>query len=160
MVLVLAACGRGDESRSASANTAAPASVTAASGATTAAGKPACPHTGQWSPCTLFERLDRMGLAPRVDSGMVTVSPFSVPAHRLHVGASDIDAMIYSDARAREADEKRLDRAAYVEYDAPLGMKPLPTIIRSANLIVILHSRNDHQRERVSDAITAGPPQP
>jgi hypothetical protein len=32
-------------------------------------------------------------------------------------------------------------------------------LIRNANLLAILHSRNDHQRERVSDALTAGPPQ-
>jgi hypothetical protein len=107
-----------------------------------------------------MERLDRSGLAPRADSGTVTVAPFSVPAHRLHVGTSELDVMIYPDVAARERDEKKLDRAAYVEYDAPLGMKALPTLIRSANLIAVLRSRNDHQRERVSDALTAGPPQP
>jgi len=101
-----------------------------------------------------------MGLAPRADSGTHTLAPFTVPARTLHVGTSDVDVLIYRDVAAREADEKRLDRTAYVEYDAPLGMKPLPTIIRAANLIVLLHSRNDHQRERVSDALTAGPPQP
>jgi hypothetical protein len=108
----------------------------------------------------VFERLDRAGLAPRADSGTAALAPFTVPAHKLHIGSSDMDVMIYPDVAAREANEKRLDRAAYVEYDAPLAMKPLPTIIRSANLIVLLYSRNDHQRERVADALTAGPPQP
>jgi hypothetical protein len=28
------------------------------------------------------------------------------------------------------------------------------------NLLAVLRSRNDHQRERVSDALSAGPPQP
>jgi len=90
----------------------------------------------------------------------VTVAPFAVAARTIHLGASALDVMIYPDVAARERDERNLDRSRYVEYDAPLGMKSLPTIIRSANLIAVLHSRNDHQRERVSDAITAGPPQP
>lgn len=50
--------------------------------------------------------------------------------------------------------------ANYVAYAAPMPMRPLPTVISSVNLIAILHSRNDHLRERVADAITAGPPQP
>ncbi|HMC54222.1 MAG TPA: hypothetical protein VKH19_03550 [Gemmatimonadaceae bacterium] len=107
-----------------------------------------------------MERLDRSGLAPRADPASVTVAPFAVAARKVHVGASDMDVMIYANVATRERDERMLDRSLYVEYDAPLGMKPLPTIIRSANLIAVLHTRNDHLRERVSDAITAGPPQP
>ena len=62
--------------------------------------------------------------------------------------------------RNRDEEEALLDRTKYVAYDAPLSIKPQPTLIHSVNAIAILHSRNDHQRERVSDAITAGPPQP
>jgi hypothetical protein len=78
----------------------------------------------------------------------------------LHIGNADVELYLYPDARAREREEALLERGKYVEYDAPLSMRPLPTLIRSVNLIAILHSRNDHQRERVADAITAGPPQP
>jgi hypothetical protein len=38
-------------------------------------------------------------------------------------------------------------------------MRAEPTLIASENLLAILRSRSDHQRERVSDALTAGPPQ-
>lgn len=162
--VVLSGCGGGggDASDSASGRTAAPpvARVDTASPSTTPTpGKAACAATGLWTSCAVFERLDRAGLAPRADSGTVAVPPLSAPARRLHVGSSALDVVIYPDAAARERDERRLDRDNFVEYDAPLGMRPLPTLIRSANLIAILHSRNDHQRERVSDAITAGPPQ-
>ena len=34
------------------------------------------------------------------------------------------------------------------------------TLIENANLVGLLTSLNSHQRERVSDALTAGPPQP
>lgn len=86
--------------------------------------------------------------------------PFSIAAQRLHLGNSELELFIYRDVAARERDERRLDRTKFVEFDAPLGMQPLPTLIRNANLLAVLHSRNDHQRERVADALTAGPPQP
>jgi 3-methyladenine DNA glycosylase Mpg len=38
-------------------------------------------------------------------------------------------------------------------------MRREATLIRSANLLAILRSLNDRQRERVADALTAGPPQ-
>src|SRR5689334_1256463 len=34
-----------------------------------------CPSTGGWGPCTVLERLDRAGLAPRVAPDMVGEAP-------------------------------------------------------------------------------------
>ena len=34
------------------------------------------------------------------------------------------------------------------------------TAIENDNLLALLFSRNEQQRERVADALTAGPPQP
>jgi len=101
-----------------------------------------------------------MGLAPVRDSQPVTEPPLSFPGILLHVGRGDLELYIYESATARERDQARLDRNKYLVYPAPLQMQPVPTLITSANLIAILHTRNDHLRERVSDAITAGPPQP
>jgi hypothetical protein len=39
-------------------------------------------------------------------------------------------------------------------------MKAETTLIENDNALVLLFSQNEHQRERVADAITAGPPQP
>jgi hypothetical protein len=122
--------------------------------------RPACRPTGQWTECSVFERLDRAGLAPRRDSSGASEAPLTPKGLLYKVGASDLEVYLYENAEAREKQDAALDRTKYLEYPAPLTMKREPTLIRSANLIAILHSRNDHQRERVSDAITAGPPQP
>lgn len=178
-LVLLAACDSGGESSrrmprtradSAAAGVAGDAGVVAgAGGAAGAAGETsvgaktpgsACPQTGLWTSCAIFDRLDRAGLAPRRDTGRVTQPPLSLRGERLRVGAAELDLFIYASADQRARDEARLDRGAFVAYDAPLGMQPLPTLISSANLIAVLHSRNDHLRERVSDALTAGPPQP
>ena len=34
------------------------------------------------------------------------------------------------------------------------------TVIQNDNLLALLYSKNEQQRERVSDALMAGPPQP
>ena len=108
----------------------------------------------------MIERLDRAGLAPRKDSVAPTEEPLTIKGTLLKVGNSELELYVYPDAGARERDEARLDKSKYLEYPAPLTMRNEPTLIRSVNLIAILRSRNEHQRERVSDAITAGPPQP
>ena len=126
----------------------------------TPAAKGACPATGNWSACSVFERLDRAGLAPRLDSSAVTEAPLTARGVLLHLGPSELELYFYPDSKTREQDESKLDRTKYVDYAAPLTMRQEPTLIHSVNLIAVLHSRNDHQRERVADAITAGPPQP
>lgn len=108
----------------------------------------------------MFERLDRAGLAPRRDSVSVSEAPLTPRGTQLRIGNSELELYIYPDAESRELEERKLERSKYVDYAAPVGMQALPTLIHSANLIAILHSRNDHQRERVADALTAGPPQP
>ena len=126
-----------------------------------AAVKGACPATGDWSACAVVERLDRAGLAPRIDSSSTAEEPpLTARGTLVHVGRSELELYVYPDVAARERDERRLDIQKYLAADAPIGMTAQPTLLHSANLIAILHSRNDHQRERVADAIGAGPPQP
>lgn len=108
----------------------------------------------------MIERLERAGLVPRVDSAAATEPPLTRPGTLVRVGASELEVYIYPDARSREREQARLDRAKYLDYASPVSMRPQPTLIVSANLIAILHSRNDHQRERVGDAISAGAPLP
>ena len=93
-------------------------------------------------------------------SAPVTEEPLTVPGRKILIGRSEMEVYLYPDAAARERELRAMDKSKYVEYPAPVPMKPVPTLVHSANVIVILHSRNDHQRERVSDLITAGPPQP
>jgi len=157
LAMLLVACERG---RKMSDTTTAVNAARAESTSGAPQAKTGCPATGNWSECAIFERLDRAGLAPRRDSSAVDEPPLTVRGALLRLGASDLELYLYRDAKTRERDEARLDRTKYVDYETPLTIRQEPTLIRSANLIAILHSRNDHQRERVSDAITAGPPQP
>jgi hypothetical protein len=122
--------------------------------------KAPCPATGLWQECSAFERLDRAGLAPRRDTSRVTEAPLTAQGHLIRVGNSELELYFYPDEGGREREAGRIDRAKYVAYDEAMPLRPLPTLIQSANLIAILHSRNDHQRERVGDALSAGPPQP
>jgi hypothetical protein len=110
----------------------------------------------------VFDRLDHAGLAPRRDSaaGRIHEPQLGPSGTRLLLGGAQLDVFIYPDAPARERDEARLDRSKFIEATDEPTLRGEATLIRNANLLAILHSRNDHQRERVSDALTAGPPQP
>lgn len=119
-----------------------------------------CPADGRWAVCSVMQRLDRAGLAPRRDSGTLVVDPLTQPAIRVHIGRSEMEIVLYPDSAAQARDAARLDASRYVSAAAPPTLRGEATLIRSANLLAILHSRDDHQRERVSDALTAGPPQP
>lgn len=122
---------------------------------------PSCMPTGLWAPCSVLYRLERSGLAPRLDSA-ATVSD-----HSLHglgfvvkIGMiASLDVYLYPDSAARIADEQQADRKQYVTAAQPQTMRRERTIIENANLVALLTSINDHQRERVSDALVAGAPQ-
>ena len=165
--MLLGACGQkadntADKTTDMTADTTAVMSVSVSGGMSDSlsAVRPVCPPTGLWAECSVFERLNRMGLAPIRDSAGTRTSRLGNPARVLKIGSrTDLELYIYPDAYIREREQARLDAGQYVVYPAPVPMKPVPTLITSANLIAILHSRNDHLRERVSDALTAGPPQ-
>lgn len=124
-------------------------------------GRPACPATGSWSRCAVVERLDRAGLAPRLDSTAIArEEPLTVDGFLVRVGNAELEVYLYPDTRARSRDVARVDTTRYLGYTEAVSMQQLPTLIQSANLVAILHSRNDLQRERIGDMLTAGPPQP
>jgi hypothetical protein len=160
----MAAAGcRGRESKGAVIDSGAARTPAASVAAVAVTGtKPSCPATGQWSECAVFDRLDHAGLAPRRDStaGKVQVPPLTVTGTRLSLGTSELDVFIYPDAASRERDEAQLDRSKYIEASDEPTLRGEATLIRNVNLLAVLRSRNDHQRERVSDALTAGPPRP
>lgn len=154
---LLVACGRERGAAPAdSARVAAPPT-----GDTQVAAKLECPATGLWSECAVFQRLERSGLAPRRDSAAAaTESPLTARGIAMQVGRADLELYFYPDVASRERDERKLDRTKYIDYGTAVSMAAQETLIHSANLLAILHSRNDHLRERVGDALTAGPPQP
>jgi hypothetical protein len=133
--------------------------VSAPSAASAANPKPTCPATGAWQICSVIERLDRAGLAPRRQTGEVREAPLSTPGVGILLGRSELRLFVYADRAARERDQAKLDVSKYITANEPVSMQAEPTLIASENLLAILRSRSDHQRERVSDALTAGPPQ-
>jgi hypothetical protein len=106
--------------------------------------------------------LDRAGVAPRPDSGASPAEhELGGQTLMLKIGQSAaLELHIYPDSASRAADEKKLNRADFVSANAQQTMRRERTLIESDNVLGLLTSLNDHQRERVSDAITAGPPQP
>lgn len=157
LIATLGACAERPPSGD-SARAATPAAV-AEEAADSGGLKPACPADGRWSQCAIIERLERSGLAPRLDSAEVPDEPpLTERGFLVHLGRARLEVYLFEDAAARARAAARLDRSRYIEYTANITMDQKPTLIMSGNAIAILHSRSNHQRERVGNAITAGPP--
>jgi len=154
---IVGACGRGGQQHA----TDSVAAQLPRAAASQPAGKRACPANGQWSECAVFERLDHAGLAPRRDSsaGPVTLPPLTEHGTRYLLGNAELDVFLFPNEATRGSEESHLDRGKFIEATDEPTLRGEPTIIRNVNLLAILRSRNDHQRERVSDALSAGPPQ-
>jgi hypothetical protein len=152
---VVVACGKSNApaSRDSAAPPAAAISAESAGG---------CPATGAWAECSVVYRLERAGLAPKVDSTAKPEDP-SLGGQPLviKIGLNAVlEIHLYADSASRIAAAAKLDRSELVGGTQPQTIKRERTLIESANLVALLTSINSHQRERVSDALSAGPPQP
>lgn len=106
-------------------------------------------------------RLERAGLAPKIDSTAKPDAALGGLPLMIKIGLSaQLEVHLYADSAARVAGTAGLDRTQFVSGTQPQTIKRERTLIESANLVGLLTSINSHQRERVSDALTAGPPQP
>ena len=123
----------------------------------------ACPRTGHWSECQVRIRLEQSGLAPRVTTEKAGDLPVLDGAGKpltFMVGNAGLALYIYPDTATRHRAAASLDTTTFIPQSRPIGMRGETTVIQNDNLLALLFSRNEHQRERVSDAITAGAPQP
>jgi hypothetical protein len=122
----------------------------------------ACPKTGHWSPCQVRTRLDQAGVAPRTaDPGALGDLPTLGATPIIYqVGSAGLAIYLFPDTTARARASHALDTTRFIAPARPLSMRGEATAIQSDNLLALLFSRNEQQRERVSDALTAGPPQP
>jgi hypothetical protein len=154
MALIAVACSRADSPPLPNAGSA-PA-------AATSAGTGTCPPTGLWAECSILYRLERSGFVAKIDSGAkpkekaLTGKPLVLSVGR---GAT-LEIFLYPDTASRVADGAKLDRAHLVNATAEQTIERERTLIESANIIGLLTSLSGSQRERVSDALVAGPPQP
>ena len=122
--------------------------------------RPKCPRTGHWDACTLRERLDAAGLVPRDSGDSARPAFMSVAGARLRLGRAELVAFLYPSAAAMRRDVGRLDSLAAAPRGAGAPWSGLPTLITSDNLAAVLLGGDDQKIERVTLAITAGPPQP
>ena len=152
-VLIAACSGDGDTTKRQ------PPRVTSDAPARVApAALPVCAATGHWESCTVFDRLTRAGLAPqRADS--IRVPFLRVAGVTWRLGTATIHVFRYRDSVTRQADFAALDSArARPAADTLTSWPGPPTTLVNDNLLAILLSDNAEQVERVSLALTAGPP--
>ena len=119
-----------------------------------------CPRTGHWTSCQLRKRLEQSGLAPRDTAALSDLPDLGIKPVTLALGNAGLGYFLFADTLARHQAAVTLDTVRVIPQSKSLTMRNEMTRIESDNALVILISRNEHQRERVSDAITAGPPQP
>jgi hypothetical protein len=151
---VLSACTAKDK-RTPPAARASPATATPAS---RPAPLPQCPGTVHWESCTVFDRLERAGLAPQ--RGDTIRFPFlTVAGQTWRIGKATIHVFRYRDSLSRRTDWIALDSTrALPKGDTLPAWSGTPTLLVNDNLLAILLSENGEQIERVSLALTAGPP--
>jgi hypothetical protein len=75
------------------------------------------------------------------------------------LGRARLEIFLYADDAALARDLARLDTLAVAPRGEKNDWEIPPRFIRSANLIAVFLTRNEQQAERLSLAITAGPPQ-
>jgi hypothetical protein len=119
-----------------------------------------CPVTGLWTQCILLKRIERMGLTFHAESLAGASEPrLSIEGRRLPIAHGDITFFIYADTGSRSRDEGRLDTTTFIPPSRETGIRDR-TLIANQNLLVIMKVFNGTNRERLANAIMAGPPQP
>lgn len=121
---------------------------------------PPCPATGLWAECTVINRLEQAGLVMDPHQDPVSRKPLQRQGRAFSVRSAELEVFIYPDRSARERDQARLDPDEYLAAEHPPEPVHKPTVVTSENLLVILDTRRERQRERITLALTAGPPQP
>jgi hypothetical protein len=122
--------------------------------------KPTCPGTGHWSQCAVLKRLEAAGVAPQMTASLSDLPELEVHPTLYMVGRSGLAIYLFADSTARARAARSLDTTRYISAARELSMRGETTAIQNDNLLALLFSRSEQQRERVSDALTAGPPQP
>jgi hypothetical protein len=125
-----------------------------------APGDTSCPATGLWSMCSVYKSIERAGLNAHRDLAKeVHEEPLTVAGTELPVARGEILVFLYADSGSRARDEAKLDKAAFIRPVDQPGIKRERTIVHSANLLVLVNVLNSLGRERIMNALMAGPPQ-
>lgn len=123
-------------------------------------GQSDCPGTGHWTPCAVRKRLDAAGVAPQAATELPDLPTLAVAPVLYTVGRSGLAVYLFADSATRARAAAALDTMHFIPASKELTMRGETTAIQNDNLLALLFSRMEQQRERVSDALLAGPPQP
>lgn len=153
---LLAACG-GRVDQSASTDTTQPVLAAPAP----AAGDTSCPANGLWARCSVIKGIERAGLNSHADSAKDVVEPpLAIAGFELPLSRGAVRFFIYADSNSRRRDQARLDSTLFVEPPRDPGLRGERTLAASANLLALIDVANSRNRERIANAVLAGPPQP
>ena len=119
-----------------------------------------CPRTGRWAVCSLEKRLEQSGFVLREPEGEIPRrTGFTVQPIVYQLGRARLEVFLYPDETALARDVAGMDTLAVAARGQTNDWEVPPRFIRSGNLIAVFLTRNEQQAERVTLAITAGPPQ-
>lgn len=128
----------------------------------TAAGAPACPLEGDWTPCAVEDRLVHAGVVAERQPEPARHPFFAVEGTVYRVGSPDheLQVFLYPSSAERERDTAALDSATVSPKGTRVAWKTPPTLVTSNNLAAVILSLNDRTVERLALALGAGLPQP
>lgn len=138
------------------------ASSAAASSSSTSEANSQCPHDGRWALCSIEKRLRQSGfVVKRLDGDTAHRAGFTIAPTVYTLGQTRLEIFLYRDSVSLARDIAKIDTVTVGPVGSPSqwGEVP-PVLIRSANLAAVILSQNPRQAERVTLALTAGPPQP
>ena len=155
-VLVALACSNGSKQVSGRADSALPILPATLTGSATD-----CLTTGLWAECSVLRRLEQAGLAVHAESLAVVREPsLAISGKRMPIARGEIAIFIYADTGSRGRDEAKLDAKQFIAPDAEPSILKQRTLVANQNLLVLMNVTNETNRERISNALMAGPPQP
>jgi hypothetical protein len=154
---LLAACGGSANEAGSPVDTALPITPAVAP----APGDTSCPATGLWARCSAIKAIDRAGLNTHADSSKdVTESTLSIKGFELPISRGSVRFFIYADSNSRRRDQANLDTTLFVIPPREPSLRGERSLIPSVNLLVLMDVANSRNRERIANALMAGPPQP
>lgn len=129
--------------------------------ATSTGSKTDCLTTGLWAECSVLMRLERAGLVVRAESLAEVREPaLTIAGKRLPIARGEVAMFIYADTSSRSRDQRKLDPTLFMTPDAQPSLVKRRTLIANQNLLVLMDVVNETNRERIANALMAGPPQP
>lgn len=110
--------------------------------------------------CSVEKRLEQSGfVAKKVDGEPARRAGFGVAPAAYTLGRARLEVFIYPDEAALGRDVAKLDTVLAAPRGQTNDWEVPPRFFRSANLAAVVLTRNEQQAERVTLALTAGPPQ-